>query len=166
MSPTNLDYEELKLTITEQLKKTLVGVLATAEDDFVTARQIMLISDGLTINLTTPTFTRKYKQILVNPNVAIAMGNIQIEGVASIKGHTSNNENTWLLKTLEKLAPEVYKGYRDELMNPETPWQVIEIAPKRIALFSGLPDRHLDVLDIIEKTATRYYGREGFPPDY
>jgi general stress protein 26 len=166
MSPTNLDYEELKQEIIKKFKKSSVGVLATAESDLVTARQMMLISDGLTIYFMTPTFTRKYKQILANPNVAIVTGNIQIEGVASIKGHTSNNENTWLLKALEKLAPEVYKGYRDELMNPEMPWQVIEIAPKRVALFSGLPDRHLDVLDITEKTATRYYGREGFPPNY
>jgi hypothetical protein len=94
------------------------------------------------------------------------MGNMQIEGVASIKGHTSNNENTWLLKALAELAPEVYKGYRDELLDPEMPWQVIEIAPTRIALFSGPPDRQLDVLDIIEKNAIRYYGREGFPPNY
>jgi general stress protein 26 len=125
-----------------------------------------LISDGLTIYFMTPTFTRKYKQIRVNPNVAVAMGNMQIEGVASIKGHTSNNENTWLLKALAELAPEVYKGYRDELLDPEMPWQVIEIAPTRIALFSGPPDRQLDVLDIIEKNAIRYYGREGFPPNY
>lgn len=166
MSPTKLNYEELKQDIIQQLEKSRVGVLATAEGDSVTARQMTLISDGLTIYFMTPTFTRKYKQILVNPNVAVAMGNIQIEGAVSIKGHTSNNENTWLLKALEELAPEVYKGYRDELLDPEMPWQVIEIAPKRIALFSGLPDRQLDVLDIIEKTAIRYYGREGLAPNY
>jgi general stress protein 26 len=166
MSPTNLDYEELKQEALRQIQRNPLGVLATAEGNSVTARTIMLIYDGLKILFFTPTWTRKFKQISANKNVSLALNNIQIDGVASIKGHTSNNENTWLLKALEKLAPEMYKGYRDELMNPEMPWQVIEIAPKRIALFSGLPDRHLDVLDIIEKTAIRYYGREGFPPNY
>lgn len=76
MSPTKLDYEELKQDILQQLEKSRVAVLATAEGDFVTARQMTLISDGLTIYFMTFTFTRKYKQILVNPNVAVAMGNM------------------------------------------------------------------------------------------
>ena len=166
MSTTNLDYEELKQEALKQLQRNKLGVLATAEGNFVTARTIMLIYDGLKILFFTPTWTRKFKQISANYNVALAANNIQIEGVASIKGRTSDAENVRFLKAFEELYPEVYQGYRDELMNPEMPWQVIEIAPKRIALFSGLPDRHLDVLDIVKKNATRYYGREGFAPNY
>jgi general stress protein 26 len=166
MSPTNLDYGELEQAIIQQLKKTLVGALATAEGDFVTARQMMLISDGLTINFMTTNFTRKYKQILVNPNVAIAMGNIQIEGVASIKGRTSDKENVGFLEAFERLSPETYKNYRDFCQDPETTMHLIQVTPKRIALFTGLPDSRLDVLNVDEKTAIRYYGLEGYAPNY
>jgi len=166
MSPTNLEYEELKLAIIEQLGKTLVGALATAEGNFVTARQVMLIPDGLTINFMTTTFTRKYKQILVNPNVAIAVGNIQIEGVASIKGRTSDEENVGFLEAFERLSPETYKNYRDWCLDPETTMHLIQVTPKRIALFTGLPDSHLDVLNLDNKTAVRYYGSESYAPNY
>jgi general stress protein 26 len=166
MSPTQLDYEVLKQQVQQRLNKNRYGVLATAEGDFVTARQMMLIPDGFTISFITTTATRKYKQILVNPNVAVAIGNMQIEGVVSIKGRTSDYKNAGFLKTFEELEPEVYKDHRDECLNPETPWQVIEITPKRIALFDGPPHNHLDVLNVIKKTATRYYGKEGFAPNY
>jgi general stress protein 26 len=166
MSPTNLDCEELKLAIIEQLKKTLIGALATAEGDFVTARQMMFISDGLTIYFMTTNFTRKYKQILVNPNVAIALGNIQIEGVASIKGRTSDKKNVRFLEALERLSPETYKKYRDYCQDPETTMHLIKVTPKRIALFTGLPDSHLDVLNVDKKTAIRYYGLENYAPNY
>ena len=165
MSPTQLDYEALKQRVQKQLGKHRHGVLATAEGDFVTARQMMLICDGLTITFITTTTTRKYKQILANPNVAVAIGNMQIEGVASIRGRTSDSDNAWFLKVFEEMEPEVYEGHRDECLDPETPWRVIEIAPKRIALFVA-PENHLDVLNVGEKTATRYLGRELVAPNY
>jgi general stress protein 26 len=165
MSPTPLDYEELKQQVHQRLNKNRYGVLATAEGDFVTARQMMLICNGLTITFITPNTTRKYKQILANPNVAVAIGNMQIEGVASIRGSTSDNDNAWFLKTFEEMEPDVYEGHRDECLDPETPWRVIEIAPKRIALFVS-PDNYLDVLDVGKKTATRYLGKELVAPNY
>ncbi len=165
MSPTKLDYEELQQQVQKQLGKHKHGVLATAEGDFVTARQIMFICDGLTLTFMTTITTRKYKQIVVNPKVAVATGNMQIEGVASIRGHTSDSDNAWFLKMFEEMEPDVYEGHRDECLNPETPWRVIEIAPKRIALFVS-PDNYLDVLDVGKKTATRYLGRELVAPNY
>jgi general stress protein 26 len=164
MSPTALNYEELEQQVEQRLNKSRYGVLATAEGDFVTARQIMLICDGLTITFMTTTTTRKYRQILSNPSVAVATGNMQIEGVASIRGRTSDNENAWFLKTFEEIEPEVYEKHRDMCLDPETVWRLIEIAPKRIALFA--PDNYLDVLNVDEKTATRYLGNELVAPNY
>jgi general stress protein 26 len=166
MSPTQLNYEELKQQVQQRLNKSRYGVLATAEGDFVTARQMMLVCDGLTVSFITTTTTRKYKQILVNPNVAVAIGNMQIEGVASVKGRTSDKENAGFLKAFEKIEPELYKNYRDMCLDPDTPWQVIEITPKRIALFNESQESYLDVLHIKVKTAIRYYAMEGFAPNY
>jgi general stress protein 26 len=166
MSPTNLDYEELKQEVLQQIQRNQLGVLATAEGDSVTARTIMLMYDGLKIILFTPTWTRKFKQISVNKNVALAINNIQIEGVASIKGRTSDVENAGFLNAFEELYPEVYKLYRDACEEPNTTYHVIEIAPKRIALFYGPPEGHLDVINIDKKTAVRYFSSDSYAPNY
>jgi len=157
MSTTVLPYEELEQEALREIQRNHVGVLATAEGNYVTARTIMLIYDGLKISFLTPTWTRKFKQISANKNVALAINNIQIEGVASIKGRTSDAENAWFLKAFEELAPEIYKLYRDPCKEPNTVYRVIEITPTRIALHYGPPDSHLDVLNVNEKTAIRYY---------
>jgi hypothetical protein len=129
----------------------------------VTARQMMLIPDGLTISCFTFTSTRKFKQISANRNIALAMNNIQIEGVATLKGHTSDSKNGGFLKAFEELQPEVYKMYRDVCLDPKTPVQLIEISPKRIAVFTGVfPNSHIDVLDTENKTAIRYFVTELF----
>ena len=164
MSPTNLNYEELKQKIVKQLERSGLGVLATAEGDFVTARQVMIICNGLKISFFTSYSTRKFKQISANKKVALAFNNIQIEGVASIKGRTSDKDNIWFLKIFEEMAPEEYKKYRDECLDPKTPHRLIEVTPERIAVFSMA--RELDVLYIPEKKAARNSGRESFPPNY
>jgi len=166
MSTTVLPYEELKQEALREIQRNHFGVLATAEGNYVTARTIMLIYDGLKISFTTPTWTRKFKQISANKNVALAINNIQIEGVASIKGRTSDPENAWFLKALEELSPEIYKLYRDVCKEPNTAYRVIEITPKRIALFYGPPDGHLDVINIDEQTALRYYSSDNYAPHY
>lgn len=165
MSPSALNYEELQQQVKKQLGKHKHGVLATAEGDFVTARQMMFICRGFTITFITTITTRKYQQIAVNPNVAVAIGNMQIEGVASIRGRTSDKENAWFLKLFEEMEPEVYESHRDMCLDPETPWRLIEITLKRIALFVS-QNNYLDVLKVDEKTATRYLGNELVAPNY
>lgn len=166
MRTTQLDYQEMLQQVQQQLSKSFEGVLATAQGDFVTARAMMLICRGLSIYFMTPLFTRKYKQILVNPKVAVAIGNMQIDGLASVRGATCDKENAWFMETINTIAPGVYAEYRGECLDSQTLYKVLEIIPQRIALFDGLPNRYLNVLNINEKTATRYYGREGFPTDY
>ena len=160
---TTLSYNELKEEIIQELIKYSIGVLATSEGDHVTARQMMLISDGLRISCFTFTTTRKFKQISANKNVALAINNIQVEGEASFKGHTRVPENESFLKAFEKLQPEVYKMYRDVCINPETPVELIEISPKRIAMFTGgYPNSKTDVLNTDKKTAIGYSGTDIF----
>ncbi len=164
MSTTVLPYEELEQEALRETQRNHFGVLATSEGNSVTARTIMLIYDGFRISFLTPTRTRKFKQISTNKNVALAINNIQIEGVASIKGRASDAENAWFLKAFEELYPKLYKLYRDACKEPNTVYRVIEITPTRIALFYGPPDTHLDVLNVNEKTAIRYHITLGKAP--
>ena len=120
----------------------------------MTVRQMAIIPEGLTIFCFTGVQTRKYKQIVANPNVAVAIGNMQIEGTASLKGRTSDEANVWFLKRFEALFPEIYsKFFRQLVEDPETTERLIEIRPKRIALYAP---GHLDVLRIDKEKAIRY----------
>lgn len=168
MSPTVLPYEETLQNALRELHKNSFGVLATAEGNRVTARQMMLVFDELKISCFTTNFTRKYKQISVNKNVALAFANIQVDGTASIGGQTCDPQNAWFLNAVKSQFPKVYEHYRDWLENPNTTCEVIKITPKRIALFYGPPDpnRHLDVINIEAQTSFRYYSSENWPPEY
>ena len=158
---TTLSYDELKEEIIQELKKYPIGVLATSEGNYVTARHMMLIADGLKISCFTFTTTRKFKQISANKNVALVANNIQIDGVVTLKGHTNDPKNKYFLEAFEKLQPEIYKMYREVCLDPKSNAELIEISPKRIAIFrGGYPDSKTDVLNIENKTAVRYSGKD------
>lgn len=158
---TTLSYNELEQEIIQELKKYTIGVLATAEGNNVTTRSMMLLPHGLKISCFTFTTTRKFKQILANKNVALAINNIQIEGIATLKGHTSDPQNVSFLEAFKKLQPEIYKMYCDVCLDPKSPAELIEIYPKRIALYTGgYPDSKMDVLITDKKAAIRYSGSD------
>ena len=164
MSPTPLPYESIKQKVVEQLKNNWHGVLATAEGGHVTAREMLLIFDGLKISCCTSTNSRKYKQMQANKNVSIVVGNIHIDGIATLKGHTSVPENAGFLRAFEASQPKIYEGFRDFCLNPEIPYRVIEIVPKRIGMYYGPPDGHLEVLIIDKQRAFRYDSSDGWVP--
>ena len=161
---TTLPYDELKQEIIKELQKYPIGVLATSEGNHVTARQMMLIADGLKISCFTFTTLRKFKQMSANKNVALAINNIQVEGQATFKGHTSNPKNKDFLIKFEKIQPEIYKIYSEVCLDPKTPAEVIEISPRRIALYTGIyPDSKIDVLDTDKKMAVIFFRLYGNP---
>ena len=161
---TQLSYDDLKQEIIPELQKYTHGVLASSDGSLVTARQMMLIPDELKISCFTFINSRKIKQILANKNVALAINNIQIEGVATLKGRTSDPKNKSFLKAFEKLRAESYKRWRDRCLDPKTPLQLIEISPRRIAVYvtTKAPTPYHNVLNIDKKTAIRYLSGEDY----
>lgn len=62
-------------------------VLSTSENDIVSSRMMSVIQiEGIFYFQTDATF-KKYHQLLSNPNVALCIDNIQIEGVCEELGH-------------------------------------------------------------------------------
>ena len=101
MSQIELSYEEMKQKVIKDIQKHPRLYLATSEGEFVTVRRMGFVSDGLKIWFVTDLESRKYKQIMANPKVAIAGGDdLQIEGVASLKGHPFDE-------------PEFIKAYKE-----------------------------------------------------
>lgn len=161
MSQIELSYEYLRQDMIEEIKKYHLGFLASSEADFVTVRQMQLIINGLTIYCHTGIYRRKYKQIMANPQVAIAAGNLQIEGIASLRGHPLDEDNTEFREVYQKTQPERYE--RSTLIHfPRPDMRVIEITPKKISSYTppdleaGKESFH-DILNIEKQTAHRVY---------
>lgn len=133
------------------------GILATSQDDHVTARRMRLLSDGLNLYGWTNRYTRKAEQIMVNPKVSVVVEYIQIDGVGSVKGHPTDEPE--FLELIRKKLPHRYenlvKGW-----SAASNRVVIEVLPKRIALFK-YPDpaagieRGVYMLNVEERQAYR-----------
>ena len=157
---------ELKKLGSEGLYKR--GILATSENNKVTARRMRFIPDGLKLYCWTARLTRKYKQIQTNPNVAIVAGFIQIEGTAKIKTHPMDEPE--FLELYRKQLPKEYE-------NSVKDWRdfdqvVIEIDPSRMAVYKfpgdkpGITEYGLDILNIAHGTAHRMIGIKHEYEDY
>jgi general stress protein 26 len=166
MSQTELSYEETRQKISEALHKHSIGVLATSDGGVVTSREMRLIYDGLTIYCYTSMDSRKFKQITSNPNVAISVSAIQIEGVASILGHPAEPENTKFFELYKEQQPQAFKiSYNEYLAEGKhAEVQLISITPRRATLYVSGPPAisagytfvgYLDILNIEKKQAHR-----------
>jgi general stress protein 26 len=136
MEQIELLYEDLRYEILNELKQHERMVLSTSEGIFVTSRTVRCIPHGLTIYILTNQNSRKYKQIEANPNVALADGNLQIEGVASLKGHPLKNDSATFIEFIKKELPDVYEYWYHRHFHYQG-LGLIEVAPRRIALFKG-----------------------------
>ena len=87
MSQYEVSYSKLKKEIEDELAIIRLGYLATSENDYVRNGAVLMVSDGLTIYVFTFLKSRKYQQMKANPNVGFSVSTLQIEGVASLKGH-------------------------------------------------------------------------------
>ncbi len=156
MSEIELSYEELRKQMVKELINHRLLVLATSDGESITARSVRCSPDDLTIYVNTHRNSNKCKQIEVNPKVALADANLQIEAVAQLKGKVLDKENAGYLESFKRVDPERYKIWEDRghFTNPNT--RIIEIKPTKMSLYvSGVKpeDTSIDVLDVTNKKA-------------
>ena len=137
MSQTELPYEETQQKIIEALYKHSIGVLATSDGGVVTSREMRLVYDGLLIYCYTTIDSRKFRQITFNPNVAISVSAIQIEGLASILGHPAAPENARFFELYKEQQPQAFEfSYNEYLADGKNvDVRLISIIPKRVTVY-------------------------------
>ena len=141
MSLLEIPYEVMKTSMIQEIEKHEWGYLATSDGDKIRVGKMRLVSDGLTLWCFTLSLSIKYKQISKNPKVAISDGNLQIEGIASLKGHPHDEENADFLKAYRETQPENYeRTSRRSFKRSNT--RVIEIKPQRIAVYGATSKMH------------------------
>ena len=102
--------------------------------------------------------SRKYKQLEANPNVAICSGPLQIDGIASPKGHSRDPQNLMYLDNFKEKQLEGYESYlKNGFFDDANIW-IIEIIPTKVEVFKSLAcsdgaEMYLEILNIAKKKA-------------
>lgn len=104
--PRQLQYDEKYIEIIKFLESKNAIVVATADGDKVAARTVYFILHESSIYFLTSKAYSKYKQIIKKPNVALCVDNIQIEGIAYVKGHPCLEQNKSILDCYLEKCPE------------------------------------------------------------
>jgi len=146
-----LSYDMLKKEVIEKFNNNKIWILATSANDRVSARSISIVNKGLKIYFQTHKDFLKYKQIRENNKVALCWNNVQIEGIANIKGNPLKEENKEFIRLFKKF----HKGSFD--MYTKLDGQVvIEIEPKSISIWKYIDSKpYIDYLSIEDKKAIR-----------
>ena len=123
-----LDFNIELEKVYKKIGKSKFAVLATSAQNKPTARTMSIVFFDNKIYFQTSNEYLKYKQITENNNVALCIGNMQIEGNANIKGKTI--EQNKFIEIYKKSHNSSYKKYSklDESI-------VIEVEPKKITLW-------------------------------
>ena len=157
MSVIEASYEEMEQEMVEELLKYRIGFLATSEKDSVRVGNMFIVTEGLTIYCFTWLKTRKYRQMQANPNVAFAIGNLQVEGVVTLRGHPQDEPE--FLRAYREKQPAAYERRSKTYFARSDPdVRVIEINPTRICRYRAnnrykIPESCFDVLDLVRGDA-------------
>jgi uncharacterized pyridoxamine 5'-phosphate oxidase family protein len=157
MSQIETSYQDLKQKIISEFDKNQFVALATSEGDYVTVRTMQFVTKGLKIFFITNPNYKKYKQIVANPNVAIAAPWLQIEGSASLKGHPIQEKNTEYFEAYEEKNPESFERSKRVVFTRKD-LAVIEVTPKKITLYNSAnaetgEEPYLEILNTVTKKA-------------
>ncbi|MDC7124155.1 MAG: pyridoxamine 5'-phosphate oxidase family protein [Spirochaetales bacterium] len=131
-----LNFDELKREIELMLEKTKTMVLATSENNKVTARSICIINDGLDIYFQTDKNFEKCQQIKANRKVALCIDNFQLEGTAFEIGSPLEPYNSYFQKNFQEKHNGSFKTY-SHLKN-ETAFKV---EPTKITLWKYIDEK-------------------------
>lgn len=146
-----IQEEKLIEEVFQELERLDSMVLATCSDNRVTARTVSIVVLEDTICFQTDSTFLKYNQICENPNVALCMNHIQIEGVAQNLGHPFDPENAAFMAKFKQRHAESVEQYSD--LKTEI---VIQVKPTFITVWKyreGQPLR--EFLDLESHIATR-----------
>jgi len=151
----NIDSSDkkMKLDFADEIKDIIAFfdknrniTLATSLDDRVTARNVQYINVGLDIYFTSWEFNKKIQQIKGNPNIALNLNHIQIEGTAEVYRWPLDEK----IKSVEDKFAVKYKWFSKISESREA--VMVKIIPKKIVIFKSIDGVfHLQNIDLKNK---------------
>ena len=134
------------------------AVLSTCAGGRVTSRKMRFIADGLTLYCYAIHGQRKYEQIVENPNVAVNIDYIQVEGTASLEGHPLDKRNSGFLTVFMRTQPDAFEEYNGNFRNSEIDVALVKIMPSKISLLGPVDGEScISILNVRAGKAYRVY---------
>jgi len=151
MERFDIDFLDLEREIIHYISQSSSWVLATAAGPHVTARTVFTVSNGIVIFFMTDKNFLKYKQLTMNPSVALCRENYSIEGKAREIGSPMDSKNSAISSLYRQHHPLAFKRYA--ALKTET---FFEIHPTQISVWKQTERQtYRDVLQRIAKKAYR-----------
>ena len=154
MKKKDLDFKQTLQTKMDFLGTVREIVLSTCSNDRVTSRIVDCACYDKTIYFLTWSHHTKCIQIMENPNVALCYKNMQIEGVAEIKGSPLSETNKDYSNKYRAKQPEIYDRFveYDGMV-------IVKVDIRSIHSWEGWHDESngyfLDIIDISKQIAFR-----------
>lgn len=104
-----MSFEEAYSKFWQEFGESRVMVLSTSIHDVVTSRAMSVVALGEKLYFQTDETLRKYQQLKENPNAALCIDNIQIEGQCRDVGKPADNID--FCKSYQKHFPNPYRRY-------------------------------------------------------
>ncbi|MGC9779476.1 MAG: pyridoxamine 5'-phosphate oxidase family protein [Candidatus Heimdallarchaeota archaeon] len=131
------DYDRIKSEVLTLLADNRDIVLATSSKNRVTARTVSFTSKDLDIYFLSWEHNKKIEQIKENPNVALTLRNVQIEGIAEVLGWAFNKEHKEIGDLFRaKFSPKWFDTFSEikEMV-------LVKITPEKIVKFENIYKR-------------------------
>jgi len=144
-----LDYASVRHEKIKFLGDHMLAVLATSADNRVTARTVDYASKGLDIYFLSWEHHTKCAQIKANPNVALCIDNVQIEGLAKVLGNPLDTKNSKAADIYRSKLPCIFGDFASR------PGMVIvKVVPHLIITYAKNGSRrYWECLDLMKNTA-------------
>ncbi len=151
MERFDLDFLELEREVINYIGQNTTWVLATAAGAHVTARNVFTVSNGIVLFFMTDMNFIKYKQLAINPNVALCRENYSIEGKVKEIGSPMDMKNSAFSNLYRQHHPLAFKRYAGLKT-----YTLFEVHPSQVAIWKQTDKQvYRDTLMIIAKKAYR-----------
>jgi general stress protein 26 len=149
-----MDYDEAIAKVGKLFAATKFAVLATANrDGVVSASQMCLVNDGMTLYFQTDSSFEKIRNIRENPHVAVNVGACYCKGTAELLGHPAEFPD--FIEKIRRKHPETYESYTNI---PTEILVKVEVSECKIWGADAGKSVHsqstIKVLDLVKKTST------------
>lgn len=125
-----MEFKEAKEYLFNKLGHSKIMALASSANDYVMVRNVSCLFYNDKIYFKTDKNFRKTQQLFINPNVALCVGGIQVEGIALNKGLVVDEPGRVFEGFYKKYLWGSYNAYSHE--DTEI---LIEVAPKFVEIW-------------------------------
>jgi general stress protein 26 len=124
-----------------------IWVVATGNEEDVTASNMCILSCQEHIYFQTDRRFEKFRNISANGHIALCYGNYRMKGTAKILGPTTSKENAGIMAAYQQVHPDSYRRYSNK---PEG--MLIEAVPTEIKIWDYIDGKpYIAYLDLMKQ---------------